>query len=172
MRWSRCEPGWCSKHDRVILLSLLALAIAAVALLWLDGTAEVVVYEIALVVAGVAWWRRMAAADPAGRLPPQHPAHPATHHSELARPFGTSGCLRHHRVRSRAPSACRYCAGWPMTGSPPATASISSYSQTRRLTLLGPEAWILIGPGDDRSHPSSSVPLDRIERVVAALERL
>jgi hypothetical protein len=155
----------------IILLSLLALAIAAVALLWLDGTAEVVVYEIALVVAGVAWWRRMAAVTRAGRLPrsirhtPQRTTPSSLARLERVVAFATTGFEAEHRLLPilRRLAYDRLAAGHRVD---------LELQPDKAAELLGPEAWILIGPGDDPSHPSSSVPLDRIERVVAALERL
>ncbi len=128
----------------IILLSLLALAIAAVALLWLDGTAEVVVYEIALVVAGVAWWRRMAAVTHAGRLPrstrhtPQRTTPSSLARLERVVAFATTGFEAEHRLLPilRRLAYDRLAAGHRVD---------LELQPDRAAELLGPEAWILIG---------------------------
>ena len=89
---------------RVILLSLAALVAAAVALVWLDGPAEVLVYEVALIVVAVAWWRRVTAATPAAapsrkpRLTSQRTIPSSLARIERVVAFASSG------LRSRAPS--------------------------------------------------------------------
>ena len=151
------------------MLTVLAVLAAAAALLWLDGAAEVLVYEVALIVVAVAWWRRVAEEIPAVA---QHRRTRETSHrtapSSLARiervvVFATSGFEAEHRLlpllRRIAHDRLAVGHGVDMELQP-----------QRAAALLGEEAWALIDPSE--SHYPDSFPLDRIERVVAALERL
>jgi hypothetical protein len=155
----------------VIVFSLLALLAAAVSLLWLDGVAEVVVYELALVVLGVAWWRRMSAVTRAGprhrqaRQMPQRTTPASLTRLERAVAFASTGFEAEHRLLPllRRLASDRLAAGHGVDmGQQPEKAA----------ALLGAEAWALIGPTHDSRADPNPVPLDRIERLVAALERL
>ena len=154
---------------RVILLSLASLVAAGVALVWLDGPVEVLVYEVALIVVAVAWWRRIAAATPAvapfrkPRLTSQRTIPSSLARIERVVAFASSGFEAEHRLlpllRRLARDRLASAHGVDIELQP-----------DKAETLLGPETWALVGPGDDESR--ATVPLDRIERAVTALERL
>ncbi len=116
----------------------------------------------------------MAAESAVTRAGPRHrqaPADAATHHPGLAYPleravaFATTGFEAEHRLlpllRRLASDRLAAAHGVDMEQQPEKAAA-----------LLGAEAWALIGPTHDPGPTPPRSRLDRIERLVAALERL